>query len=409
MLQYLDTIIAFAVIMLGVSLLIMIMNQMISALLGYRGTNLLWGIKTLLKTIDPRLAENAEELATQVLTKPIISDSVFSKLKENTLLGKMTKRWRFASAVSPEELIRSLRKVAENLPDGKEATQGWINEIIADDQFDPEAKRKAEMFRKVFGALGSSNVAIQADRIVQQLGTSVQESVGKLEAWFDIAMKRTSQRFALQMRIWTIVFAVVFAFGGHLDSFNILQNLWSNPGLVSSLVSDKDTILREASIVLSAQGGTSRSPGPSVAPQILVDAMKKLIEEEKTAAAGLSAVPRFNNLDDAVGWLRAGLKMEEKNKEILVAAYKKMVLTELKNHAERIEQELEKSGFQLQIPKEWKDLFNYDGLSILGIFVTVGFLSLGAPFWFNALKTLSNLRPLVANLSGKTGTGSAQS
>ena len=41
MLHYLDTIIAFVVILLGVSLLITILNQMISALLGYRGTNLL--------------------------------------------------------------------------------------------------------------------------------------------------------------------------------------------------------------------------------------------------------------------------------------------------------------------------------------------------------------------------------
>jgi hypothetical protein len=46
MLQYLDTIIAFTVIMLGVSLLITIITQMISALFGYRGINLFWGLKT---------------------------------------------------------------------------------------------------------------------------------------------------------------------------------------------------------------------------------------------------------------------------------------------------------------------------------------------------------------------------
>ena len=31
-----------------------------------------------------------------------------------------------------------------------------------------------------------------------------------------------------------------------------------------------------------------------------------------------------------------------------------------------------------------------------GVGVTAGLLSLGAPFWFNALKTLSNLRPILA-------------
>lgn len=404
MLQYLDTIIAFVVIILGVSLFITILNQMISALLGYRGTNLLWGIKTLLSTIEPDLASKAEQLTTKVLTQPIISDSIFSKFKDDSLLGKLTKRWRLATAVSPEELARGLKNLAESIRTSDAPTATSIQKLL---DIDPEAQRKAQMVQEVFQGL-KPDYTVQVDKMIKQLGTSVQESVGKVEAWFDIIMKRTSQRFALQMRIWTVVFAVVFAFGAHLDSFNILQKLWSSPGLVSSLVSDKDTILREASIVLSAQGGTARSSGPSVAPQILVDAMKKLIEEEKTVTAGLAAVPRFNNLDDAVSWLQAGLKVDESRKEILVAAYKKLVLTELKGHAERIKQELEKSGFQL-IPKPWPGLHYKWPMNVLGILVTAGLLSLGAPFWFSALKTLGNLRPIVANLSGKTATESTQS
>ena len=118
MLQYLDTIIAFAVIMLGVSLLITTLNQMISALLGYRGTNLLWGIQTLLTTIEPGLpkkteetvANKAKEIAAEILQKPIISDSVFSKyLKNITVLGWFTNRWKLASAITSQELVRSLK------------------------------------------------------------------------------------------------------------------------------------------------------------------------------------------------------------------------------------------------------------------------------------------------------------
>jgi hypothetical protein len=33
---------------------------------------------------------------------------------------------------------------------------------------------------------------------------------------------------------------------------------------------------------------------------------------------------------------------------------------------------------------------------LLGMFVTALFLSLGAPFWFNALRNISNLRPILA-------------
>lgn len=34
---------------------------------------------------------------------------------------------------------------------------------------------------------------------------------------------------------------------------------------------------------------------------------------------------------------------------------------------------------------------------LLGILITASLLSLGAPFWFNALKTVSALKPIVAS------------
>jgi hypothetical protein len=38
---------------------------------------------------------------------------------------------------------------------------------------------------------------------------------------------------------------------------------------------------------------------------------------------------------------------------------------------------------------------------LLGVLITAGLLALGAPFWFNLLKNLMNLRPAVANLIEK--------
>jgi hypothetical protein len=215
MLQYLDTMIAFTVILLGVSLLITILTQMVSALLSYRGTNLLWGVETLLSTIEPNLGAKAEQLATSVLTQPIISDSIFSKFQGDSLLGKLTRRWRLASAVSPEALAHGLRKIADNIRTGDPATATSIDNLLG--TVDPETARKAQMVHTAFNNL-APNYAIQVDKIIQQLGTSAQESIGNLEAWFNIAMNRASQRFAQQMRIWTIVFAILLAFGVHLDS-----------------------------------------------------------------------------------------------------------------------------------------------------------------------------------------------
>jgi hypothetical protein len=410
MLQYLDTIIAFAVIMLGVSLLITILNQIISALLGYRGTNLLWGIQTLLSTIEPGLSTKAEELATNILKEPFISHSIFSKFAKNVpILRWITNRWKLASAITPQELVRSLSNVAQTMAttnDGR-PTATLINGVLA--QVDPEANRKAKMFEGVFKELGP-NVAIQADRIVQQLATSVQESVGKLEAWFDTVMKRTSQRFTLQMRIWTIVFAVLFAFGARLNSFEILNQLWGSPKLRATLVTDRDTILKEASVVLFVQSGTPRVAGPGVPPQILGEAMRTLKDIEKEATAGLGDAPEFASLNQAVDWLRKHLKGDESFKEKIAGEYRNLVLRELSAQADKIKQDLAKAGFEIKFVKSWAELLVlFKGKSILGILITAGLLSLGAPFWFNMLRSLSNLRPLLANTSTKTATGSTES
>jgi hypothetical protein len=403
MLQYLDTIIAFAVIMLGVSLLITILNQMISALLGYRGTNLLWGIQTLLSTVEPGLMANAKEMATNILKKPFISDSIFSKFAGGVpVLRWFTNRWKLASAITSQELVRSLSNMAHPMTaksDGKSAAD-LIKEVLA--QVNPEADRKAKMVSEVLGKL-SSNTAIPMDKVVQELETKMQVSIGKVEAWFDTIMKRTSQRFTSQMRIWTMVFAVLFAFGAQLDTIEILNQLWTTPELRASLVSDRETILKEASVVLSVQNGTAQVAGPGVPPQILGKAMKTLKDIEKEATAGLGDAPESANLNQAVDWLRKNVK-DKSLTEKLAREYRNLVLTELSAHADKIKEDLAKAGFQIRVVTSWEEFKKLFEKSILGILITAGLLSLGAPFWFNALRSLSNLRPLVANTSAKTTT-----
>src|SRR5258708_6501944 len=61
-LEHLDTLIAFVVIITGVSLMVTLLTQMVSAVLGLRGTNLRWGVATLLKELDPSLAEYAKKI-----------------------------------------------------------------------------------------------------------------------------------------------------------------------------------------------------------------------------------------------------------------------------------------------------------------------------------------------------------
>ena len=79
MLNTLDTVIAFAVIMTVLSLLITLVVQMVSAALSLRGKNLANALALTFQTIDPNIGKYAHSLAAQILRDPIFSDSFWQK------------------------------------------------------------------------------------------------------------------------------------------------------------------------------------------------------------------------------------------------------------------------------------------------------------------------------------------
>src|SRR5689334_6491367 len=135
-LEHFDSILAFVLIITGVSLIITALNQMASALLGLRGSNLRWGIKTLLANIDPDLKEHAKEISEAVLHHSLISDSSFSRWN-----AWLLRRWRLASAIRQDELIDILRLLAkpppeQPSPDGKEPWEVALGRAL--DKLDPK-------------------------------------------------------------------------------------------------------------------------------------------------------------------------------------------------------------------------------------------------------------------------------
>jgi len=85
MLDTLDTVIAFAVIMTVLSLLITLVVQMVSAALSLRGKNLANALALTFQTIDPNIGKYAHSLAAQILRDPIFSDSFWQKKTRESL------------------------------------------------------------------------------------------------------------------------------------------------------------------------------------------------------------------------------------------------------------------------------------------------------------------------------------
>ncbi|HYU21778.1 MAG TPA: hypothetical protein VEM60_01440, partial [Candidatus Dormibacteraeota bacterium] len=262
-----------------------------------------------------------------------------------------------------------------------------------------------------------------------------------LSAWFDHVMDRSSQRFALEARFVTVVFSCIFAFVAHFDSVRLFQSMSQGAELRAQLAARAEAIDKHAekfshskedahtvvpdvyrkvmASVLRTVAAVPEPPKPkvravshAVAPpsrnsqQSAGNGLSMALNEDKVTAEAkakathaLEAVPGFASREDAESWLRATLDGNPA-RESLAAAYQQEVNAGLVSDSDKLideaaslKSELVRSEFKL-FPdgRGWTQSSN----EVPGLLVTVAFLSLGAAFWYNTLKSLASLRPQLA-------------
>jgi hypothetical protein len=124
-LNQLDILIGFVVVMAVVSLLITLVTQMVSAALGLRGKYLADALETMIHKIDPTISEDLQDLgkdlAKWILTHPLLSDSLLlarPQWWDNWPgVGWLRERWKVASAIRADELFKVLQDVSGTTPD----------------------------------------------------------------------------------------------------------------------------------------------------------------------------------------------------------------------------------------------------------------------------------------------------
>jgi hypothetical protein len=342
MLQQLDTVIGLAVVMLVVSLLITIITQFFSCLLGLRGSNLSDALEVMIGKIDPdmdgKVAGLAKKLADQVLTHPAVSDSVLSMAKNWPLA------WKRASAIRPEELLDVLHRIAEKtaVPAGSPATVEEAAARLVDglgksgaNALDSAAIALAlDEMRKQLPAL----VAQKGARAIREFEAASNVTLHNLEKYFNASQDRAKQWFAMHTRIITVIAAVVVAFGLQLDFLNLFARISSDADLRARLAASAPALLQQSQNVL-AQANTN-------------------------ALTTQSAQEKAGDLVKEFGAVNG--QFSQTGLSLIAAPY----------------------------PQGLNWLWPLPHL--LGLFLSAAFLSLGAPFWFNTLKSLTNLRPLLA-------------
>ena len=410
MLNALDTVIAFAVIMTVLSLLITLVVQVVSATLSLRGKNLANALALTFQTIDPSIGKYAHSLAAQILRDPIFSDSIWQtktrrsldenaqkfiaaqrKLRDaklrrpddpnraeainkatsevNTTKAAVTipnvtpnreKPWGFwaipwggpmqiATAIRPGEIYRVLQEMREMSPEEAQLLN------IPKELVEKARALVAALHRLDLPAIESrvklKDIAAAAKMFVPEQQTAVLDALGSFGATVERATTQAYDRF----QRW---------FGSAQDR----AEQWFQ--IHVRMVTIVAAILVSVFLQLDT-----------------VEIYDKLRHEPKLVEALVKAAP---------GTLEQGAAVQGQPD----ADARKKAFADLKAGIDSTGFELLPAGWFARWPAEKFWWFNH----LFGLALSAGLLTLGAPFWFNLLKNLMSLRPAVASLVEKRPT-----
>src|SRR5215472_11473477 len=110
MLQSIDTLIAFVVIVLAASLLVTIMVQMLSAAFALRGKNLGNAVALTFQSIDATITQRAYALAERILSDPRLSDSTITRKRlDQPPIASQRLPWSWWSLFNGLQLTSAIR------------------------------------------------------------------------------------------------------------------------------------------------------------------------------------------------------------------------------------------------------------------------------------------------------------
>jgi hypothetical protein len=375
-LEHFDIIFAFAVVMLLLSLVITVTVQFVVAFLGLRGKNLIWGVTKVLER-SPTLKDHAPEITKKALVHPALS-----------INGKTAK------VIGSKELLAVLHDLASDSNKTIEETaKKKLKEALADvvpQESQYHAEKLAEEFKKLF-----PNEAAKMEEALGIFRLKTSKLMSDFDTWFDTVMNRCTDRFVAATRFWSVVFAVILALGLQIDSFGLLKNLSTNVEVRSGLVQIGDRTLNRAEEVLLIK-------------HIAVEALESVSSNEtfkKEFDTKKIQIPSgLVSRTQGSAWLNEEFKgsavisqmqkayeenFEKLTRERLGSLGNQMI--EIKNQLELSKLVVLPANWSIYMAS-WKDFWQH----LPGILMSVLLLSLGAPFWFNALRTLASLRPIMA-------------
>jgi hypothetical protein len=432
MLKQLDILIGLVTVMTVVSLLITVINQMIMSGFQYRGKRLLDALEVMFKTLKPDLADRAKALAEAVLRHPIISDS-----------AKRGKNRALASAIRPQELLDILHNLAKSTPAaaGAPPTRTWIGNTNAElEHAGPQTNlvaaaaevlallRNPDAIDAANNAMdAAANAVPEAQRdafrahaatLVQSATAGVNSALQHTEKWFSTVEDRAREWFATNAQKWNVLIAIVLTFLLQLDALHLYRQLAADDAYRAKLVAIAGDV--------GAKSHEATEHTGKLAEAIHKAAIESLKKGNGLDAATLAKLdkrpPNVVTKQQERDWIASHVDaaavdgVVKKYGDAFATAAgaefdtSQKALEEVVKTAKSLDKEIANSGFQI-IPAnypgsagEWLGVTaeSSDGKIVcdfrhlLGMAIFAALLSLGAPYWFNILKTLTSFRPLLS-------------
>jgi hypothetical protein len=344
-------------------------------------------------------------VAEEVLRHPLVSDSLFVGRRWLERLP-VPRAWKRATTIRPAELVTTLEAVvaqekAKAAGAGAAAAPSWVaivDGLLKRGRTQLEDALRSPATGEQLPTAVTDEISKISNRAVEAIAARVAPGVAAGQAQvesflsrFDSAMDRAAQRFRTEARVVAVAASFLLAFSVGLDVIELYGRFLGDPIVRAAIVATSGVTLDRAAKRLASEGEATPSQlraaaaavagGGAVPPdgadsQPALEAWLVSLTEENAPLAGRDAA-----------WIHARLAGE---------------LTRAQALALGSELEGLRSGSTLGgvAPRGWSGWRGESGreraLHVFGVLVGALLLSLGAPFWFNALKTLVALRPLLA-------------
>lgn len=344
MLESIDILVGLAVVMLFLSMPVTLLTQFFNDLLNQRGAFLKQGVAELLNLVDSDIDEKVAKVAANVI------------LRHELVTGRWFGffRRRVANEVHREELTKLILSFAAggvgfpaDLTSDQKAAQTKVTAALAANGIADPAAALSDI-RMAALKLEQSNpeMANSARQSQAILLHAESQFVAKINSWFDQTIDRVSDRFTAVTRFVTVIAAVIVALALQVDSVGLINRLATDEATRTKLV--------EAAYDIDKAGEPPKTD----------DAW--LARLNKAAGVELLRVPNYQ-IKTCLCW-----------PAIEVTILEQVTTKDPVTKKEKIETRIKSPELTL------------------GILLTVAFLSLGAPFWYELLKSLLKLRSLVA-------------